>query len=278
MRIGELDRIAAPDLQGFESYMRRGMPVVMTGVAQDWPARGWTIEHLEQQCGDNLIYWEHYPDDRSRVGWWSYQTGTFREYLQRMRRGEPVYVTNANVGEYFPQVMGDLRLPGFVAAERRLEVPKYRMFIGKEQRTETHYHPGLQVILIHLHGERKIVLYPPSETSKLYPFHWYEQVQMSRFLPHREAEFPRFKQARHYECDLAPGEAIYIPIHWWHWVQNRGETLAVGLVFSRRLRDKFDLRLELRDRASENGERMLKLSPRLAELWKRFAERSAFGA
>jgi hypothetical protein len=38
-----------------------------------------------------------------------------------------------------------------------------------------------------------------------------------------------------------------------------------------------DLRLELRDRASESGESMLKLSPRLSAFWRRFAERTALG-
>ncbi|HZN94656.1 MAG TPA: cupin-like domain-containing protein [Myxococcales bacterium] len=279
MKIGELERIADPDLGAFEAYARRGMPVIIDGMARDWPALSWTVEHIERQCGGNDVYYEQYPDDRSRLGWWNFGHGKLSEYLQRMRRDEEVYITNADVGEYFPQLMGDLRLPPFISADRKLKLPKYRMFIGRAQRTEIHYHPGLQVILVHLHGaKRKIRLYPPSETPRLYPFRWYEQVQMSRVLPDREAEFPLFKEARYYECDLDPGQGLFIPIHWWHWAQSFSETIAVGLVFLRKLGDKFDLRLELRDRASEAGESMLKLSPKLAAAWKRFAERSAFGA
>jgi hypothetical protein len=279
MRIGEIDRITDPDLNAFEAYARRGMPVVMTGMAKNWQARDWTMQYLEKTCGDNVVYYERYPDDRSRLGWWNFQHGTFSDYLQRMRRGEAVYITNAELGDCFPQLMADVSLPPFIAADRKLELHKYRMFIGNAQRTEIHYHPGLQVILVHLHGsKRKLVLYPPSETSKLYPFRWYQQVQMSRILPDREADFPRFKDANYYECDLDPGEALFIPIHWWHWAQSVDETIAVGLVFRRKFRDKFDLRLEIRDRASESGESILKVSPRLSAFWRRFAERSAFGS
>lgn len=278
MRIGTINRIAVPTLHQFESYVKQGTPVIIDGMADDWEARNWTIEQLERVCGTNEIYYEQYLTERSRLGWWDFQQATFSEYLERMRQGDPVYITNAQVGECFSQLTDDLRLPSFVSADRKLRVSEYRMFIGKAQRTEIHYHPGLQVILVHLSGgKRKLVLYPPSETAKLYPFRWYEQVQMSRILPEREDEFPRFRDANYYECELDPGQALFIPVHWWHWAQSYDETIAAGLVFLRKYRDKFDLRLELRDIASHSGERVLRLSPRLADAWRRFAERSAFG-
>jgi quercetin dioxygenase-like cupin family protein len=279
MRIGELDRIASPDLQTFESYARRNMPFAMTGAVQDWAARSWTIEQFEQRCADNIVAWEQYPDDRSRLGWWNTQRGPFREYLERMRRGEAVYVAGPEIGDNFPQMMTDLKLFPFIDAERQIELRDYRVFLGKEQRTEIHYHPGVQSILIHVAGaKRKLVLYPPSETAKLYPFRWYQQVQMSRVLPSRKDEFPKFKDARYYEYDLEPGDAVFIPIHWWHWAQSYGETLAIALFFGRKKTDKYDFRLELRDRASAGGERLLsRLSPRLSQSWRRFTERTAWG-
>jgi hypothetical protein len=279
MLLGTLDRVASPDHATFESYARRGQPFVMTNVVEDWPARQWTVDGIAQRCADNDIVWEQYPDDRSRLGWWNLKHGKFREYMQRMRNDEAVYVAGPEIGINFPQLMADCRQFPFVSPERKNEITDYRLFFGREQRTEIHYHPGVQSILIHLAGKpRKLALYPPSETSKLYPFRWYEQVQMSRVLPSKLDAFPKFKQAKHYEYELQIGEALFIPVHWWHWVQSYGETVAIAQFFGRRKGDKFDLRLELRDRASASGERMLRHAPRLAKSWKKLTERSAWGA
>src|SRR5215510_8966029 len=134
MRIGELDRIKDPDLNSFESYARRGLPFVMAGLGKEWPALNWTIEHLEEKCGDNQIYWEQYTSDRTRLGWWDHQEGTLRDYLKRMRRGDAVYLTGPTMAEGFQQMMGDLGLPNCIAADRGNEVSQYRVFIGNTQR------------------------------------------------------------------------------------------------------------------------------------------------
>lgn len=67
-------------------------------------------------------------------------------------------------------------------------------------------------------GRKHFVLYPPTDSSRLYPRDgrvsncWYDP---------NEADFARFPKARAahpWTCILEPGEAIYIPPGWYHQV------------------------------------------------------------
>ncbi|KAL6712254.1 hypothetical protein ACN47E_000131 [Coniothyrium glycines] len=43
--------------------------------------------------------------------------------------------------------------------------------------------------------------------------------------------FPRFRTARFVECVLAPGECLYIPVGWWHYVRSLTASFSVSFWF-----------------------------------------------
>ena len=43
--------------------------------------------------------------------------------------------------------------------------------------------------------------------------------------------FPLYYQARKIECTLNPGDMLYIPQGWWHWIFSQGEAIAVNFWF-----------------------------------------------
>jgi lysine-specific demethylase 8 len=43
-----------------------------------------------------------------------------------------------------------------------------------------------------------------------------------------EAEFPQFREARYVECVLGPGECLYIPRGWWHYVRSLSPSFSVS--------------------------------------------------
>ena len=61
------------------------------------------------------------------------------------------------------------------------------------------------------------------------------------------ARFPDFPKARRTVCDAAPGDVVYVPTHWWHFVESRpdadGKALAVN-VFYRTWLHKFGHRAD----------------------------------
>jgi hypothetical protein len=51
------------------------------------------------------------------------------------------------------------------------------------------------------------------------------------------AEFPNARRAHPIETVLQPGDALFIPLHWWHAVHGFGRTLSIAMFWNARLRD-----------------------------------------
>jgi hypothetical protein len=254
MNVVEPPRFNRPSLDLFESHVRDAKPMIATGVTADWPAAGWNMQALNQLCGYDLIPVERYISDESRIGGWTTEEMTLREYLARIERGENVYLSTVLVNQHLPRLTSEIPLPACISPARTGDSQGYFAFIGNRQRTEIHFHPALQAVLVNIHGRKKVGLYPPTETDRLYPYPWYhvlgpERVpafNWSRVLPGRENQFPAAGQLTGYECVLEPGEMLLIPIHWWHWAESFGPSISMTLLFKRLPGDRFSLRLAAR--------------------------------
>ena len=68
------------------------------------------------------------------------------------------------------------------------------------------------------------VIFPPEEQENLYvhsflhPLWGQSQVDFEAVDTER---FPRFADARAYYALLQPGDTLYLPPFWWHYVSNR---------------------------------------------------------
>ncbi len=91
--------------------------------------------------------------------------------------------------------------------------------------------------LLQLHGTKRVVLWPPSSFADLYPFpppsgsgggmHWcFSQVGFATNPD--AAKHPRAvgALAARLECELQPGEALYIPAMWAHQIEGLRDSAA----------------------------------------------------
>lgn len=124
--------------------------------------------------------------------------------------------------------VGDL-LPGF---ERENATPLLdasvvpRMWMGNAARVATHY-DLMENIGCVVAGRRRFTLFPPDQIANLYvgPLELTPAgTPVSLVDPaHPDlARFPRFAgaAAAAQSAELGPGDAIYIPFHWWHAVDS----------------------------------------------------------
>ncbi|XP_055360812.1 HSPB1-associated protein 1 homolog isoform X2 [Betta splendens] len=67
-------------------------------------------------------------------------------------------------------------------------------------------------------------LFPPEDTANLYPTRipYEESSVFSRVdvLRPELGRFPAFRRARPHVVTLQPGQVLYVPRHWWHYVQS----------------------------------------------------------
>ena len=64
-------------------------------------------------------------------------------------------------------------------------------------------------ILIQIRGRKRVILWPPSDVDCMYMTG--DKSLVTDVDSPDLAKFPLFAQAKRYECDLEPGDGIFIP-------------------------------------------------------------------
>lgn len=109
-------------------------------------------------------------------------------------------------------------------------------------RTRGHYHAYEHAMICQVHGKKRVILYAPADFARLYPYpstrhgSQHEHSQADFANPDFQA-FPRLAQARPFEAIVKPGDALFIPVHWWHAVYGVGAVMSASLLWTARLRE-----------------------------------------
>lgn len=228
--------VFAPSVDEFVDYLRREQPVVVRGALTDWPpAARWTLEYLKSIHG-------HY-----RVKASVSKTGEYADYFERRRLGVDPEVSIAELIDaiFAPSSEADKRrlhqaplesLPGLDAESPPLayfprEVFAKNIWMGSVGNvTKTHYDTE-DNINVQLLGRKEFVLFPASQLGELYPrspFDYLANFSRVDVAAPDFARYPRFARAIAMRTVLEPGDFLYIPIYWWHWVRTLEASLNVN--------------------------------------------------
>lgn len=225
-----------------EKIRPAGQPAVFRGLAKDWPA----VAAARRSDEEFVAYLKSFRLDRpvaAIVGAPDIQgrflyTDDFRAlnftrgmsaldpFLDRLLRDRenPSPYAIAVQSEEVPGL-----LPGFEQQNRTDLVDTSvvpRAWIGNRIRVAPHY-DLMENIGVVVAGRRRFILFPPEEIKNLYvgPFELTPAgtpVSLVDPLNPDLDRFPRFAKAleRAQVAELFPGDAIYIPFHWWHGVES----------------------------------------------------------
>lgn len=127
-------------------------------------------------------------------------------------------------------------LPG-LAEENRLDLLpaniEPRLWLGNASRTQTHNDENHNIACA-IAGRRRFILFPPEQVKNLYmgPVDFTpagSPVSLADLDAADFDRFPRLKEALESAlvADLEPGDALFIPIYWWHHVQTTGRFNAL---------------------------------------------------
>lgn len=228
------------DAKEFQQIRRLGRPAVLRGLASAWPA----VQAARQSDDELVAYLKRFPGSRPgailgppEIGGrffynddltdLNFQRGPtdFGRFLDRLLqdRDEAAPFAIAVQSELVSQL-----LPGF-EAENRIEllrdVPP-RAWMGNRIQVAPHYDLQENIGVV-VAGRRRFTLFPPEQLPNLYPGPFEltpAGTPVSMVDPHRPdlERYPRFAEAMKAaeRAELAPGDAIYIPYHWWHGVDS----------------------------------------------------------
>jgi hypothetical protein len=222
----------------FERYYHRNRPVIIEGLMADWPAMSrWSPEWLAERFGDEPVEVmagresDADPDfnaERLR------RSLPFRELVARMRGGgatNDVYLVARNsllLREAFRPLLADLRAPaGYIQPD--IGAPdSVHLWFGPAGTLSNLHHDHLSVLFCQVFGRKRFWLIPSWETPWLYNDRGlYSAVDI---LAPDVTRFPDFARATVHTCEVGPGDALLIPVGWWHAVQALDVSLSVTFV------------------------------------------------
>lgn len=213
-----------------QDYLEPLKPVVFTDLMDKWPAKSrWTVDHFKTHYGDLMV--PVVSTNYSRPGR-SYLMPdmdiTFREYLEIMEAGpSDLRIFLWNIFRKAPELRKDFTIPdimdGFVN-----EVPF--MFFGCEgSRVSLHYDLDLShVFLNQIHGRKRVILFPHEQSRNLYhlPFSAASHINVLKPDFHK---YPALQQVKGYEVILLPGETLFIPRGYWHYIEYTDSGYSISL-------------------------------------------------
>ncbi|MES2162349.1 MAG: cupin-like domain-containing protein [Pseudomonadota bacterium] len=215
-----------------EQHYRRNLPVIIAGMLDECAARSkWTLEYLGEQLGERMVEVQF-----GRSADPDYEMNS-QSHKRRMRFGEYVelvrdsghtndfYMTANNDGqnrESLQELMADAPpLPEYLDPAGR------GFFWFGPAGTITPFHHDLtNNFMIQIAGRKRVRLIAPCDTPKLYnQRHCFTPVDGRNIDLQR---FPMMADVPVIDCVLEPGEILFLPVGWWHFVEALDITITIS--------------------------------------------------
>ena len=233
--------IEKPSQQLFkEKYFTAHKPVIIKDAVanmkavQEWSPAFFRSKSFMKTIPDKTVTVLLKSDDNgttfSQQGQFGWKEMSFREFIQIMSSDTPEsgkYYLAQRFLKDFPELSPWFHKPDFVP-DRTYPMT---FWIGKESVTPLHFDANDNVFF-QIMGTKKIILISPEDYPNVY-------LNPNRKLGHmslvRDAEnpdlqqFPDFAKVTTMECTLGPGDAIFIPKGWLHYL--RTEEISVSINF-----------------------------------------------
>ncbi len=235
----------APDRIPYDALIEGQQPVVLRGVARDWPLvrRGLespasAIAYLKSFYGGRpVVFYRGAPEIGGRFFYDEALTGLnfeagrmpLDEFLDGVaaqldeERPSAFYVGSTDVDSWLPGLRGENDLVLGAMFER--SPPLVGIWIGNRTVAAAHYDMSHN-IACNMAGRRRFTLFPPEQVRNLYPgpLEPTPGGQVVAMVDPRDPDldlYPRFAEARAAAlvAELEPGDLLFYPALWWHQVE-----------------------------------------------------------
>ncbi|MBS0452028.1 MAG: cupin-like domain-containing protein [Proteobacteria bacterium] len=233
----EIERVAAADLSYedfLERYIRKGRPLVISGVAAEWPAMSkWTPLHFKERFGAKPVaisYDKSMPFD------------AFVDAVLASCDERPgPYMFRSFLHESLPELLPDVipqnkyAFPGRHASPlmpekwRRPDGYLKLLIGGVGSKFPVMHFDGenSHAFITQIYGTKEFVVFAPSDTPYVYPSEFPNQSRVDDPLMQDRERFPLLEKATPYRSILGPGDMVFVPARWWHAARAASTSISV---------------------------------------------------
>jgi Cupin-like domain len=276
---GEVERISGITDGQFAELLESGEPKVLEGEFADSLATArWTLGYLRETCGKATVrvfvsIGDDYSVDIDSTSGTRKEIAemTMDEFAARMSgepglppiigEGERLYLL-AFPAQLFDGMLAELPEPRLLRGEHYGPVRTNFWIAPAEFVTLAHSDPFHDNLLAQIHGVKRLLIWDPKQAPLLY-LNTFGEPNHGRSKPNLMKPdfdlFPLLKQAHALEVCLNPGDVLYIPEAWIHYVYTESLSISVNYWFA--------LRTEFQKALGEMDTQFRKLRPDLRSFY-----------
>ena len=233
MQLDKVERVTGISSDDFiANYLKPGNPVIITDfVDGNSPAfKKWTYDYFKEIAGDQVIdIYGKEETSKDRVASAPVKKMKFAEYLDLIEKEPTDYrIFLFNLLKLKPELNQDI-IYNDPTNGKVLKWLPYLFFGGEGSSTRNHYDIDMSnVFITQYKGIKKIWLFPLSESVQLYkiPFNFHSLANVKD--PDYD-RFPALKSLRGLEAEINPGETLFMPSGYWHYIQYVTEGFSISV-------------------------------------------------
>lgn len=228
-----LEEITAIDSKAFKTnYFKKRKPVLIKGLAKNWGAtKKWDLDFLLDLKKDKEIQLlsDNFIQDDNR-----YKKASFKEFIRKLKDAEQSkgevkdYLTTLDIFEYFPDLRKDI---DFAIFEEHTKTNDITAWIGPSGTISGFHADTANNMYAQIKGKKMFIICSPESNRNMYPSnkHIYEATASQVDINNFDAEkFPNFGDITFEVAILEPGDVLYLPQKWWHYVQSLDTSISIS--------------------------------------------------
>ncbi|XP_038210702.1 bifunctional peptidase and arginyl-hydroxylase JMJD5 [Zerene cesonia] len=223
-----------PSMETFyKNYIMLEKPVVLDKCIDHWPALSkWRDNnYFIKLAGLRTVSIEigkEYTDSN-----WTQKLITVKDFINNyiyQSDGPIGYLAQYQLFDQIPELKDDIIEPEYCCFSETNDPVNIMAWYGPKGTVSPLHHDPTKNLLAQVVGEKRLYLFSPKDSEHLYP-HEHELLNNTARIDPRCPDFekyPEYKNATPYFCILRPGQMLYIPPKWWHFVESLSVSFSVS--------------------------------------------------
>ncbi len=221
LRLKKIERRSGLIRETFKTaYLKPLKPVVFNDLMDSWPAKNkWTVDFFKKEYGHLIV--PVYSANSANPGKKYLAPDRqipFKKYLEILEE-KPIDLRMFlyNIFRHAPELCNDYRKPDII--DGFYDRFPFMFFGGEGSSVGLHYDIDLShVFLSQFHGRKRVVLFEPNQSRNIYQ-HPYTVASFVNVNKPDYKMYPALKKATGYEVILNPGETLFMPSGYWHYIE-----------------------------------------------------------
>jgi Cupin-like domain len=232
---GKIERRSNLSREEFlEEYYSANRPVILLDLMQTWKALSlWNPEYLKHKCGNEIIevmtgretdmqYEQNSQRHKNNMSF-----GDYVDLVTSTDQSNDFYLVANNhflEREGMQWVLNDIEVFPAYLDNKKLAGSVFFWFGPAGTITPLH-HDAMNIFMAQVYGRKRVILVPSSQTHLVYNnMGVYSEVDCDN--PDSQ-KYPLFQRADKIEVVLEPGEVLFLPVGWWHYVKALDVSITV---------------------------------------------------